>query len=167
LTRLRKQEEFVIRSIARHDSPAVAKIIRKVMPGYGAQGEGFALDDPEVRDMYSAYRRKGAGFYVVERQGYVAGGGGFDQLLGGPKGVCELRKMYFLPEARGLGVGRKLLEHICRQAKRAGYKKIYLETLTHMSHARHLYGNCGFKQLDRAMGDTGHFGCNAWYLKSL
>jgi putative acetyltransferase len=167
LTRLRKQEEFVIRKIKGADNPSVAKIIRKVMPAYGAEGPGFALGDPEVADMYSAYHKKGALFLVVERKGSIVGGGGFDKLVGGPKGVCELRKMYFLPEARGLGVGRRLLDKICNEAKKAGYKKCYLETLSHMSHARHLYENCGFSQLDHALGKTGHFGCNAWYLKTL
>nr|WP_322619044.1 GNAT family N-acetyltransferase [Arenimonas daejeonensis] len=47
----------------------------------------------------------------------MLGGGGVAPLDGGPEGVCELRKMYFLPELRGRGAGATLMAH-CLDAAR-------------------------------------------------
>ena len=53
--------------------------------------------------MYAAYQSEGAAYYVVELDGKVLGCGGFASLAGGDHLTCELRKMYFKPELRGLG----------------------------------------------------------------
>jgi putative acetyltransferase len=105
---------------------------------------------------------------VLVHQGErVVGGGGFAPLEGGAKDVCELRKMYFLPEARGIGMGKRLLRHILDAAKSARFKTCYLETLESMTQARRLYEAAGFRPLPKPMGATGHFGCNAWYAMKL
>jgi putative acetyltransferase len=158
---------FSIRPIASDDDVAMAAVIRAVMPEFGAQGPGFAIMDPEVDEMSAAYAGARAGYWVVVVGGRVVGGGGFAQLQGAAPEVCELRKMYFLPEARGLGLGRRLLDLILERAKAAGFRSCYLETLAGMDQARKLYEARGFKLLDRAMGDTGHFGCNTFYARSL
>jgi putative acetyltransferase len=49
----------------------------------------------------------------------------------------------------------------------AGYKTCYLETIRAMTTARALYQKYGFKKLDAPMGNTGHFGCDAWFTLSL
>jgi putative acetyltransferase len=36
-----------------------------------------------------------------------------------------------------------------------------------MKQARALYAKNGFEPLNQPLGNTGHFGCNAWYLKTL
>ena len=96
----------------------------------------------------------------------VVGGGGVGALTGEP-GVCELRKMYFLPEVRGKGAGRRLLETCLAAARDLGYQNCYLETLTGMDAAQRLYESLGFTRLDGAMGATGHFGCDRWYARPL
>ena len=92
-------------SITVDDDAAMAQVIRTVMPEFGASGPGFAIHDPEVDGMCAAYDRPGAAYFVVELDGRVQGGGGVAPLEGGPEGVCELRKMYFLPALRGQGAG--------------------------------------------------------------
>src|SRR5664279_1675906 len=88
------------------DDSAVAGLIRSVMPEFGADGPGFAIHDPEVEHMCAAYSVTGAAYFVVEDPGgRVVGGAGIAALAGGEAGVCELRKMYFLPAARGQGMG--------------------------------------------------------------
>ncbi len=167
LRRASQRGDFKIRQIVPEDNPEVASIIRKVMPEFGANGDGFAIHDPEVEDMFASYDNECAHFYVVEKGGKLIGCGGLAQLEGGPQDTCELRKMYFLTEARGLGIGRILLSQCLSRAKELGYLKCYLETLTHMSQARALYEKMGFKKLGEPMGDTGHHGCNSWYLRCL
>src|SRR6478736_2004892 len=46
---------FTIRPITPADDAAVAAIIRTVMPEFGASGDGFAINDPEVDWMHRAY----------------------------------------------------------------------------------------------------------------
>jgi len=158
-----------IRPIEPGDDPAVASIIRAVMPEFGARGPGFAIDDPEVDFMSRAYGRPGAAYFVVEREdtGRVVGGAGVAPLEGGDAVTCELRKMYFLPEARGLGLGERVLRRCLTVARALGYERCYLETLEGMKAARRLYERFGFERLPRPLGATGHFGCDAWYALDL
>src|SRR3970282_625323 len=116
-----------IRPIRPEDSEAVAQVIRTVMPEFGAVGPGFAIMDPEVDDMYGAYSRPRCAYFVVTLGGRVVGGGGIAPLEGGSADTCELRKMYFLPEARGLGFGRALLSRCLVSAREAGFRHVYLE----------------------------------------
>lgn len=167
LTRARAKKELVVRPIEKKDDAKVAKIIRAVMPAFGACGEGFAINDAEVDTMTEAYRGKRAKYFVITRDGEVLGGAGFAPLAGGDGEVCELRKMYFLPELRGLGMGRDLLIRILEAAKTAGFKTCYLETLEKMTAARSLYESLGFEELKKPMGDTGHFSCDRWYARKL
>jgi putative acetyltransferase len=155
-----------LRPIRTEDDPAMAAIIRKVMTEMGASGPGFAIHDAEVDFMTRAYAGPRARYYVVERGGRVIGGGGFAPLDGGPEDTCELRKMYFLPEARGSGTGRRLLGLLLDEARTAGFRVCYLETLQSMSAARALYESVGFAR-SCAIGNTGHFGCDSHYTKTL
>ncbi len=145
----------------------MARVIRAVMPEYGARGPGFAINDPEVDAMCAAYPAPHAVYFVLEVDGEVVGGGGVGPLAGGQEGTCELRKMYFLPVARGLGAGRTLLGRCIEEARGRGYRRIYLETLTGMDAAQRLYERFGFARLGAPLGATGHFGCDRWYALDL
>jgi len=145
----------------------VARVIRAVMPEYGARGPGFAINDPEVDAMCAAYPPPGAVYFVLEVDGEVVGGGGVGPLWGGEVGTCELRKMYFLPAARGLGAGRALLARCIEEARARGYRRMYLETLTGMHAAQRLYEGLGFARLAGPVGATGHYGCDRWYALEL
>ena len=81
--------------------------------------------------------------------------------------MCELQKMYFLPEARGLGFGTQLMQLCLENAKMFGFKSCYLETLPQMEDAQKLYVKAGFEYLDKPLGSTGHTSCPIWMLKKL
>jgi putative acetyltransferase len=158
---------FSIRSIEPGDDARVAQIIRTVMPEFGATGEGFAINDPEVDWMSRAYSEPRCSYFVIEKDGEVLGGAGVAPLIDGEADVCELRKMYFLPELRGLGAGAAMMQ-MCLDAARAhGFRRCYLETLRGMDAAMKLYERSGFQRLPGPMGATGHGGCNAFYLLHL
>jgi len=157
---------FTIRPIVARDDAAVAAIIRTVMPEFGADGPGFAIHDAEVGAMHAAYAKSGCAYFVVELEGKVHGGGGVAP-LDGAAGVCELRKMYFLPELRGRGAGSALIIRCLDAARELGYRQCYLETLTGMDAAQRLYQKHGFARIPAAMGSTGHFSCNRFYLLDL
>ncbi|MBM5810780.1 MAG: GNAT family N-acetyltransferase [Gammaproteobacteria bacterium] len=149
-----------IRPIRPADDRPVAAIIREVMTSFGACGPGFAIHDPEVDAMSANYAAPRSAYFVLEADGRVLGGAGIAPLAGAEPDVCELRKMYFLPEVRGRGLGARLLA-ICLDAARGfGYRRCYLETLTGMDEAQRLYARAGFRRLCAAQGATGHFGCD-------
>jgi putative acetyltransferase len=156
---------FTFRPIRPADDPAVASIIRTVMPEFGADGPGFAIHDASVSAMSAAYDRPGAAYFVVETEdSRVVGGAGVAPLEGGDGKTAELQKMYFLREARGNGTGERLLRHCLSVARELGYARVYLETLTGMDAAQRLYERVGFRRIPAQMGSTGHFGCNRFYL---
>lgn len=159
--------DYVIRPIKPGDDAAMASVIRTVMPEFGAVGSGFAISDPEVDWISRAYSEPHCAYFVIERNGEVMGGGGVAPLIGGEPGVCELRKMYFLSEVRGMGAGAAMMTHCLAAARELGFKRCYLETLRGMDAAMRLYERTGFHKIAGPMGATGHGGCNAFYLMDL
>jgi putative acetyltransferase len=53
--------------------------------------------------------------------------------------ICELQKMYFLPETRGLGIGSAMMTKCLETAKDFGFKLMLLETMPFMLDAQKLY----------------------------
>jgi len=158
---------FTLRLVKEEDDAQLARIFRAVLPEYGACGPGFAIADPEIDFISKAYTRPRHAYFTVSLNGEVKGGAGVGPLEGGPPDVCELRKMYFLPELRGLGAGRAALEACLGAAVLMGFSRCYLETLERMHKARALYEKNGFKPLEKPLGNTGHFGCDRWYIRDL
>jgi putative acetyltransferase len=158
---------FDIRPIEPRDDAAVAAIIRAVMPEFGADGPGFAIHDAEVDGMCAAYARPQRAYFVVERDGVVIGGGGIAPLENAEPDMCELRKMYFLPEARGIGAGTAMMQRCLDTARKLRFSRCYLETLTGMDAAQTLYQRSGFTALPAPMGGTGHFSCDRFFIRDL
>ena len=160
---------WVLRPIRPADDYHVARIVHDVMTEHGCGGDGFAIHDGEVARMSDSYRGHRAGYFVVERAGVVLGGAGFAQLQGSAEAddVCELRKMYFLPEARGLGLGDAMLALLLDEMQRAGFRRCYLETTSWMDRAQRLYRGAGFVEQAAREGDTGHHGCDTFFSRPL
>jgi putative acetyltransferase len=97
------------------------------------------LGDPESRIL-----RKGGHIFMVylnhQAVGCVA-------LIPLGNGVYELSKMAVSPELRGLGIGRRLLEHAITQAKRIGAKSLFLGSNAKLTNAVHLYESVGFRHV--------------------
>lgn len=167
LRKSRKQADYQIRPIRKQDNAQVAQVIREVMMEFAAVGEGYSIGDVEVDDMFGNYRDNQSCYYVIAIGSSVVGCGGFGPLHGGGKSTCELRKMFFKPEIRGIGLGYRLLSLLMDEAKNRGYKKCYLETLNRMDRASELYLKNGFKLLDGPKGKTGHCACDCWYMREL
>ena len=89
------------------------------------------------------------------------------QLQNSEENICELQKMYFSPKARGKGLGLKMMQICLKKASVFGFDKCYLETMSYMEDARKLYKKIGFTTLKEPLGNTGHYNCSKWMIKTL
>ncbi len=167
LTNVCRPNDFIIRPLSKSDNREVADLIRTVSAEYGLTADkGYGVSDPTLDDLYSAYDQDRAAYWVVEHSGKVVGGGGFAPLAGEPS-VCELQKMYFLPQTRGHGLATQLVALTLKQAKAHGYQECYLETTECLKEAIKLYEKLGFEYLNAPRGDTGHDACEVIMQKSI
>jgi len=167
LRKSRLQANYAIRLIQKQDNAPVSRVIRDVMTEFQAVGEGYSIVDQEVDNMFGNYRNSRSCYYVLTLDNEVVGCGGIAPLTGGDTSTCELRKMFFRPATRGIGLGRRLLLMLLDEASKRGYKNCYLETLGRMWGANELYQKNGFQLLDKPLGKTGHGSCDRWYLLKL
>jgi ribosomal protein S18 acetylase RimI-like enzyme len=63
-------------------------------------------------------------------------------------GCCEMKRLYVAPEARGMGLGKALVEATVEAGRRAGYRALRLDTLPDMLDAQALYTRLGFVRID-------------------
>ena len=158
---------MVIRPIEKKDNIAIALVIRTVLIELEVPKVGTAYADPCLDYLFETYDKPKSDYFVVENDGKIIGGAGVSQLENGDPTICELQKMYFLPEARGLGLGTKIMEKCLQSAKDFGFKKCYLETMPNMDDAQKLYKKVGFEYLCEPLGNTGHNSCPVWMIKNL
>jgi len=156
-----------IRHIDKSDNTKIADVIRKVIIEMGAPMTGTAYEDEELDGMFEAYEKDRFIYFVVENGKQILGGAGIAPLKNGDPLICELQKMYFLPEARGKGLGKQMIQRCIDFAKVSNFKLCYIETMQNMQDAQKLYLKTGFKYIDHPLGNTGHSSCPIWMLKTL
>jgi putative acetyltransferase len=159
--------DFIIREITSLDNAELAKVIRSVLLEMGAPKVGTAYEDEATDKMFETYQKTKATYFVVEHKNKVVGGAGIAQLDNYEGNICELQKMYFLPIARGKGLGTKLISICLEKAKEFGFENCYLETLPYMKSAVKLYKKYGFTDLENPLGNTCHHACNVWMIKEI
>jgi putative acetyltransferase len=156
-----------IRPISKEDNPKIAIIIRSCLTEFGANKPGTVYYDKTTDHLFELFEEIGAAYFIAEQEGNIVGGGGIFPSPGLPVDTCELVKMYLLPPARGVGIGATLMNKCMSKAKEMGFVSMYIETLPELKKAISVYEKFGFNYLDKPLGDTGHFGCSVWMLKSL
>ena len=160
-------KDFIIREIESKDNLQLASVVRSVILEMGAPKTGTAYEDKATDQMFETYQKESATYFVVEYKNKVIGGAGIASLDNFEGNTCELQKMYFLPMARGIGLGAKLISVCLEKAKELGFEYCYLETLPYMKAAVKLYKKQGFTDLDKPLGNTAHYSCNVWMIKEI
>lgn len=158
---------MIIRPIEKIDNAEIAQVIRTVLVELNVPKVGTAYADPELDYLFETYEKSKSIYFIVENDGKIIGGAGVSQLVNDDENICELQKMYFLPEARGLGLGTQMMEKCLQSASHFGFKKCYLETMPNMDDAQKLYQKVGFEYLCKPLGNTGHNSCPVWMIKNL
>jgi GNAT superfamily N-acetyltransferase len=67
--------------------------------------------------------------------------------------ACEIKRMYVVPDARGRGVARALLDALEQTARRLGYAYARLDTGHLQLGARHLYESAGYHEIENFNGN--------------
>ncbi len=112
---------------------------------YGVLGE-IGADDADLDDLELNYFRGGGCFEVVQDAAKrVVGCAGLY-----PLNPCraELCKMYIEKAARGLGLGRRLLDDLLAAARRGGFREVWLKTNSVLTEAIALYERNGFQPVE-------------------
>src|SRR5882672_1545811 len=118
-----------IRAIQKSDNPLLSKIVKDTLKEFGANHPNTAYYDPTTDALYEVFQKKGAVYLVAIVDDEIVGGSGIYPTEGLPADTCELVKMYLLPHARGLGLGKTLIEKTLARAQEEGYKNVYLESM--------------------------------------
>lgn len=168
LNNARAMRNVVIREVEPHDNAQLMTLLSETRTEHRQiiGDEALALEDIE-RDMHALYAGSGRSYRVIVDGERVLGGAGFSRLDGGDRDVCELQRMYFVPEIRGRGLGYRLLALCLADAAAAGYRACYAETMADMNRANRLYEKAGFERLAEPLGATGHTFTDAWFWKDL
>jgi len=157
-----------IRTIKPSDNQALAKIIRDTLTEFGANQPGTVFYEASTDALFALFQKPLSAYYVAETDDHqIMGGGGIYPTEGLPDKTCELVKMYLLPEARGKGLGRSIIEKCLQTAVENGFEHIYIETMPELKQALKVYETFGFNYLCKPLGNSGHFGCELWMIKNL
>jgi GNAT superfamily N-acetyltransferase len=110
-------------------------------------------------ELTERYPEDGANFFNLAADEVTEGRGGFFVAYqdGNPIGcgavrrielyVAEIKRMYVAPSARGLGVGRQILDKLEAEARQLGARRLVLETGPRQPEAIALYAHAGFEHI--------------------
>ncbi|MEM9926277.1 MAG: GNAT family N-acetyltransferase [Cyanobacteria bacterium P01_D01_bin.50] len=135
--------DFLIRQWKPSDRHKAASVIHSVLSEYGLDWEPDGADK-DVLEVKDYYLDKGGEFWIIEYQGEIFGTGAYYPIERGENAV-EIRKMYLLPKARGLGLGKYLLQQLEAAISCRSFKQIWIETASVLSEAVKLYETNGYK----------------------
>ena len=151
------------RNLAAEYDAAVAELVRRNLEAVHLDIPGTAYYDEGLDHLSAYYSRPGRAYFVLTEDGEVIGGIGLAEFDGD---CCEMQKLYLADSAKGRGLGYVLIGHLENEARKMGYRKIYLETHTRLEAALHLYEKTGYRQIPKP-DSVIHSTMDRFYLKTL
>lgn len=156
-----------IRTIKQNDNHELAKMIRQVFIEHNAPQIGTVFSDSTTDHLFELFRDENSILWVLEIDDRAVGCCGLFPTSGLPVKCVELVKFYISNDARGNGYGLKLMNKCLESAKELGFESVYIESLPEYAKAINMYIQAGFKQLNHALGNSGHTACDLWFLKEI
>lgn len=114
----------------------------KFVEDYLGQGLEFQKTDEEFTTFPAFYDA----LYVAKIDDVPVAACGLKPFRGS---ICELKRLYCQPTARGKGLGHALIKLCLDDAKNRRYTEIYLDTDHGLVHANAIYEALGFKDIER------------------
>jgi GNAT superfamily N-acetyltransferase len=136
--------------VDRGDSPEALALVA-AMEAWVAEGFGPTTPDRTSTVAASEMVPPAGAFVVVWEDGRAVAGGGVRRL---GEGVCEIKRMFVVPEARGRGHGRRVLEALEGVAADLGYRRVRLDTAQSMTTALALYASAGYRAIPDYNGNS-------------
>ncbi|CAN7731015.1 GNAT family N-acetyltransferase [Acidovorax sp. LjRoot66] len=122
------------------DLPEVTAIFREYVQSPTAN-LGFQDYEQEFAGLPGKYAEPDGCILLAVVDGRVVGCAALRRV---DDGICELKRVYVRPEARGMALGRKLVQQMLHAAREAGYRRMCLDVLAEFVAAQRLYESLGF-----------------------
>jgi ribosomal protein S18 acetylase RimI-like enzyme len=136
-------DDIVIRAADQRDIPEVRRMLQEYVQWIGLD-LAFQEIDAELSGLPGDYTPPGGALLVAVSGDRHVGMIAVRPLDGD---VAEMKRLYVRPSARGHGLARRLIAHICEHARTNGYREIRLDTLPKMGEAQALYEALGFHDI--------------------
>ena len=135
------------RGFAEAERSAIVALLREYEAGIGVS-LCFQNFDAEVASLPGDYAPPKGEMLLMRdtASGALVGCVAVRPVAGAP-GLCEMKRLYLRPQARGHGLGRRLATEAIAEAKRLGYRRVCLDTLPTMQEAQAIYLSLGFAQV--------------------
>ena len=137
-------------TVGRGDDPDARQLVA-AMEAWVTEGWGPPTPDRTSTVTASEMVPPHGAYVIVREDGRAVAGGGIRRL---GDGVCEVKRMFVVPEARGRGHGRRLLEALERVARDLGYRAARLDTAQSMTTAMALYRSAGYRPIEDYNGNS-------------
>ncbi|MFF8958885.1 GNAT family N-acetyltransferase [Streptomyces sp. NPDC014894] len=152
------------------DHPDAVKLNDQVLLEYIERyGDGEGDETPLSPAMFAPP----SGLYLIayDDEDHPVATGGWRALDENPEGYAdgdaELKRMYVIPEARGLGLARRILTALEHDARSAGRTRMVLETGDQQPEAIALYTSTGYAPAERKFGHYREYENSRCYVKPL
>jgi GNAT superfamily N-acetyltransferase len=101
----------------------------------------YQENETEFASLPGKYDSPGGCIFLADRQEYIGGCIAFRRVS---QTICEMKRLYVRPHARGEGLGCRLVQRLIDEAREAGYREMRLDVLAEFEQAERIYGRFGF-----------------------